>query len=307
MISRAFKSFLNMPLDQITVAKVEQWRTQEKRERGVKASSLNRELTALKASINWAVSMDIIKENPMNKVKPLPERDSRKIVRYLTDEERERLMNALDEREEKMRQGRQSHNEWLDEREYEKMPSYQHFTDHLKPMILLSLSTGIRQSTLFGLEWRDVNFAERILTLRDEIEKSDKTRHTFLNDTAYDVLSKWKEQSLKTGPNALVFPSPRTGKRIDNCDSAWEALLKRAKIENFRWHDMRHDFASQLVMAGVDLNTVRELMGHADIKMTLRYAHLAPENKLQAVKVLDRKHLKNDSIEGQGQATSSVS
>jgi site-specific recombinase XerD len=307
MISRAFKSFLNVPIDQITVAKVEQWRTQEKRERGVKASSLNRELTALKASINWAVSMDIIKENPMNKVKPLPERDSRKIVRYLTDEERERLMNALDEREEKMRQGRQSHNEWLDEREYEKMPLYKHFTDHLKPMILLSLATGIRQSTLFGLEWRDVNFTERILTLRDEIEKSDKTRHTFLNDTAYDVLSKWKEQSPKTNANALVFPSPITGKRIDNCSGAWEALLKRAKIENFRWHDMRHDFASQLVMAGVDLNTVRELMGHADIKMTLRYAHLASENKLQAVKVLDRKHLRNDSTEGQEQETSSVS
>jgi site-specific recombinase XerD len=290
MISRAFKSLLDVPLDQITVAKVEQWRTQQKRERNVKASSLNRELTALKASINWAVSMDIIKENLMNKVKPLPERDSRKIIRYLTDEERSRLLNALDEREEDMRQGRQNHNEWLDERGLEKRSLHKHFTDHLKPMILLSLSTGIRKGTLFGLEWRDVNFTEKILTLREEIEKSDKTRHMFLNDTAYDVLSKWKEQSPKTAPNALIFPSPKTGKRIDNCNSAWEALLERASIENFRWHDMRHDFASQLVMEGVDLNTVRELMGHADLKMTLRYAHLAPENKLQAVKVLDKKN-----------------
>jgi site-specific recombinase XerD len=290
MISRAFKSLLNVPLDQITVAKVEQWRTQQIRERNVKASSLNRELTALKASINWAVSMDIIKENLMNKVKHLPERDSRKIIRYLTDEERSRLMDALDEREKEMRQGRHNHNEWLDERGLEKRSLHKHFTDHLKPIILLSLSTGIRKSTLFGLEWRDVNFTEKILTLREEIEKSDKTRHTFLNDTAYDVLLKWKEQSIKTGPNALIFPSPQTGKKMGSCKSAWEALLERAGIEGFRWHDMRHDFASQLVMEGVDLNTVRELMGHADLKMTLRYAHLAPENKLQAVKVLDKKH-----------------
>ena len=78
---------------------------------------------------------------------------------------------------------------------------------------------------------------------------------------------------------------------MGDCNSSWKALLKRAGISNFRWHDMRHDFASQLVMKGVDLNTVRELLGHADLKMTLRYAHLALENKMKAVEVL-----MNDSL-----------
>ena len=73
---------------------------------------------------------------------------------------------------------------------------------------------------------------------------------------------------------------------MHDCNSSFEWLLKEAKIENFRWHDMRHDFASRLVMAGVDLNTVRELMTHSDIKITLRYAHLAPEKKRAAVEMI---------------------
>lgn len=86
-----------------------------------------------------------------------------------------------------------------------------------------------------------------------------------------------------------MFPNPVTNKRFDNVKKAWTAILKEADIHGFRWHDMRHTFASNLVMAGVDLRTVQELLGHSDPKMTTRYAHLAPEHKANAVAVLDRR------------------
>lgn len=97
---------------------------------------------------------------------------------------------------------------------------------------------------------------------------------------ALQCLNDWQSQSKGDG---LVFPNHQTGTRFDNVKKSWASVLKAAEIKNFRWHDMRHHFASKLVMAGVDLNTVRELLGHADIKMTLRYAHLAPEHKANAV------------------------
>ena len=93
------------------------------------------------------------------------------------------------------------------------------------------------------------------------------------------MLKKWRTQADGDG---LVFPA-RDGRRFNHIRRSWAGVLDVAGISDFRWHDMRHHFASRLVMADVSLNVVRELLGHADIAMTLRYAHLSPEHKAEAV------------------------
>ena len=100
-----------------------------------------------------------------------------------------------------------------------------------------------------------------------------------MNDEAARVLRAWYPCS---GSDVLVFPGP-TGEPMADLKTAWCKVATAAALHDFTFHDLRHTFASKLVQAGVDLNTVRELLGHADIRMTLRYAHLAPEHKAAAV------------------------
>jgi integrase len=289
MLRNAFADFMNYPVAGITPLQIEQWRVRYRREQNIKAASVNRYVTALKATLNWGVKHKIIDVNPAAGMESLDEEDSSHKIRYLSPDERQRLDAAIDAREAKIRAERASHNEWCKERKYPLLPDLSKipFADHLKPIILIALNTGIRRKALFSLIWGDVDFKHKILTLRLAAAKTKKDGQVNLNKTALDVLQKWHDQSDDTRNDVLVFPSPVTGQIMDNCDSAWEALLKDAGIQNFRWHDMRHDFASQLVMKGADLNTVRELMGHSDLKMTLRYAHLAPSIKQTAVEMLE--------------------
>jgi site-specific recombinase XerD len=288
MLTSNFGFLNDTPLDQITIAQIEQWQSQRKKG-GLKTSSINRRITALKAAINWASKRNIIEASPLAKFEKQREVDTVTRVRYLSKDERERLLTALDEREKEMRLVRDGHNEWAKTNNLPTTPSLSTdaFMDHLKPIILLSLSTGIRRDGVLSLVWSDVNFADRMITVRAASSKTEKEYRVPMNALAFEAMQRWRAQSKNTSPNSLVFPSPQTGKKMDNCNTSWRHLLKRAQIENFHWHDMRHDFASQLVMKGADLNSVRELLGHSDLKMTLRYAHLAPESKLQVVKLLD--------------------
>jgi len=283
-IRSSFGSLLGKKLDELNAWTVERWRT--KRLKGkCKISTSNRDLAYLKAALSRAVEWGALSEHPLKSVK-LKREDHTPKVRYLSDDEESALMSALDSREERIRAERDSANRWREERGYRPFPDLrQHvYSDHLKPMVLLSLHLGVRRGELFDLQWADIDFDRRVLSVRGGTAKSGKTRHLPMNDVAYGVLEDWQKQTGKTG---LVFKNS-AGKRFDHVNSAWRRIMKEAGITNFRWHDLRHSFASKLVQAGVDLNVVRELLGHSDLRVTLKYAHLAPRQTTDAVAKLVR-------------------
>ncbi|OWQ91700.1 hypothetical protein CDQ91_19350 [Sphingopyxis witflariensis] len=283
-LATAFKTLLDRPLDKITGLDIERWRAVQV-ERGLSNQTINRDLASIKASFNRAVDWGLLIANPLAKIKKSRVDDCMK-VRFLSEAEEPRLRAAIEAREERRRVERDSANRWRAERGYVLLPSLRDFvfTDHVKPLILLSMNTGCRRGELFDLTWSNVDLDRRILTVTGATAKSRRTRHIPLNREATAVLLNWRAQCEDT--SGLVFVNEQ-GERFDRVNSSWRRLLKDAEITAFRWHDMRHHFASRLAMGGVDLNTIRELLGHSDYAMTLRYAHLAPEFKLKAVEVLD--------------------
>lgn len=278
-VKKNFTHLLNRPLNEINLWVIEKWRS-ERLKAGIKASTVNRDITTLKAILSKALEWDVLDKHPLAKLKRLPT-DNLKRVRYLSLEEEQRLRETLNKRDQRIRDRRTTANQWRKERGYELRPEYSgRYVDHLQPLVQLALNTGMRRGELFSLKWQDVTLTKAQITIHGATAKSGKTRHIPLNQEALAVLKQWK--AMASADAELVFPG-RDNTRLDNVNSSWETLLKHAGINGFRWHDMRHNFASRLVMAGVDLNTVRELLGHSDITMTLRYAHLAPEHKAKAV------------------------
>ena len=279
-ITCAWSALLDQRLPEITAWDVEKERARRLKE-GITALTTNRELAALSACLSRAVEWKLLEAHPLkHTVRPRKVENDRR-VRFLDPDEERRLRVALEAREEGLRATRDSANTWRRERGKEELPDLRRsrWADHLAPMVILSLNTGIRRGELFALEWRDVDLPRRLLTVRAAAAKGGRTRTIPLNDEALAALVGWQQQ---TGKEGLIFAG-RKGGTFDNTRRSWESVLTAAKVEGFRWHDQRHHFASRLVMMGVDLNTVRELLGHADLKMTLRYAHLAPSHLAEAV------------------------
>ncbi|WP_457788342.1 tyrosine-type recombinase/integrase [Pseudomonas sp. PL-6] len=280
-IRKSFASMMFDRLDEIDARRVERLRSGWI-ESGLSPATANRNLVRLKGLLSRAVEWGMLDQHPLTKVRRLKV-DKRGRVRFLAPDEESRLRAALDDRQEQIRAERDSANRWREERRQPPLADLRAvaFADHLKPLVLLSLNTGMRRGEVFNLTWADVDLQNKLLTVVGDGAKSGQTRHIPLNREALAILTDWKPKDA-TGH---VFPG-KDGQRLDNVKKSWTGLLELAKVSGFRWHDLRHTFASKLVMAGVPLNTVRELLGHSDIAMTLRYAHLAPDSKAAAVELI---------------------
>jgi len=278
----AFKEFGNFPLCELTLWQFEKWRSQKIKKEAA-PSAITRDLAEAKAMFNRAVDWGFLDKSPLIKLKMQKFDNAR--IRYLSTSEESKLRKLLTKRDEQIKQSRISANEWRAKRKYTFYTDLTDakFGDHLTPIILLALNTGMRKCEIFGLQWAHINFSLKLLTVVSKNSKNKKARHIPLNQQAIETLLSWKNQTSVS--NGIVFFS-KNGLKLDNIKKSWGKLLQETQINDFVFHDLRHTFASKLVMAGVDLNTVRELLGHADIKMTLRYTHLAPEHKASAVALL---------------------
>lgn len=162
--------------------------------------------------------------------------------------------------------------------------------DWVRPIVIIAVNTGARKGELLNLRWSEVDFQQGIITLLDT--KNGERRDVPMNETARGTLSGIEDQEghvFKKGGKPLKYFGVR---------KPFEKAVRESKIEDFRFHDLRHTFASLLVMSGVDLNVVRDLLGHKTLEMTLRYAHLSPDHKAKAINVLDK-------VVGQGMALDS--
>jgi len=152
---------------------------------------------------------------------------------------------------------------------------------HLRDIVLTALNTGMRSGEILGLTWDNVDLENRCIKLTKT--KNNKVRVIPMNDTLYNTLMSIESRN-KSG---FVFLF--NGKPIDSVKTAFKKALKRAEIEDFRFHDLRHTFASLLVMNGVSLQVVQKLLGHSSLQMASRYSHLSERYSREAVDVLNRR------------------
>lgn len=248
-ILQLVETFGNIPLKHFTTKLIEQYQT-ERLQKGNKPATANRLIATLKHCIHKGYQWEMLSEETLKRlrqVKLLEENNRR--LRYLSKEECQSLVSNC--------QG------------------------NTKAIVITALNTGMRKGEILSLKWDNVDLKHGFILL--DITKNGERREIPINDTLRSVL----QGITRRLDIPYVFHDSITGKHYKDVKRSFNTALRRAGIRDFHFHDLRHTFASHLIMAGVDITTVKELLGHKTLTMTLRYAHLAPTHKVKAVDVLD--------------------
>jgi site-specific recombinase XerD len=222
-------------------------------------ATVNRYMAHLKTLFNKAIAWGKAKHNPVIGIGQFKEHHR---VRYLTEEEEENLKSV--------------------------------FPPDFWPWVEVAMHTGLRRSEQFTLSWNDVNFQTRVLSV---MGKGQQIRHIPMNDHVVEILqnlhSRLKSPWVFTCSNGITAMDAR-----NFVQRIFLPAVRKVGIENFRWHDLRHTFASRLVMGGEDIRTVQELMGHKTITITMKYAHLSPKHLMKAVQGLVKVPGEKESTKG---------
>ena len=273
VINQLADQFGHYPLRRFDTRMIEQFQT-ERLQKGHKPATVNRHIATLKHMFTKATDWNMVEEETLKrvrKVKLLEENNRR--LRYLNKDECKKLIDAC--------------------------------KPHLKPIVITALNTGMRKEEILSLQWeKNIDLKNGFILL--DVTKNGERREIPINATLHEVLSgivrridipyvfyvarKKKETENQTEVSKL-------SQRYGNIHRSFQSACTKAKIRDFHFHDLRHTFASQLVMAGVDITTVKELLGHKTLTMSLRYAHLAPSHKVKAVDILDNAINENSTIQ----------
>ena len=242
----------NIQLNKITSAMLSDLMLEIKTEDRANAT-VNRSRALLSSMFNVAFEREIIEQSPMSRVKKLVEQNQ--IERYLSDDELKRLMHVL-------------------------ANHHAHDIDNqiIVGIVEMLLLTGARKGEVLNLKWSDLDENNHLWKLNEN--KSGKPRIIQLNSQAQQIIRRMSRKYL------YVFANPKTGLPFNDIRKTFQKILEAAQIENFRIHDLRHNFASMAVNNGCDIYVVQHLLGHASPTTTQRYAHLRQDTLRNASEML---------------------
>jgi integrase len=246
--------FGNVTLMELSPVDVEKFKSHKLKE-GVTNTTVNHYLKTLKRMFNIAITWGYAKENPVKGIKFYSERDSLR-ERILTEEEEGRLLEAA--------------------------------SGHLRPILNVALNTGMRRGEILNLKWTHVDFKAGEIFI--EKTKSGTPRTIDINSDLLDELTRLK---VETNNKLYVFINPKTAKPYKKLQRSFERARQKASIEDLRFHDLRHTFASRLIEKGVDIIKVKDFLGHSTLRTTERYIHPDREERKKAVELLCKNRSKD--------------